>query len=245
MLNFIRSSIYFFFILIITPPLATLAALSAPLSRKWKIRLKTPWVYVTSSLVRHILGIRYQVIGTENILPQGAVILSQHQSVWETIVLQQIFPNSVYVWKKEIMWVPFFGWGLAAGEGIPIDRSGGMATLKHIAKLGTAKINSGLSIIIFPEGTRMKFGQTKPFQIGGAFLAQASQAPIIPVALNSGRLWHRKAFIKKAGMITISIGKPIYPQKDLSPKKATELVQNWIYSESERISQDTNTPKIN
>src|SRR6185437_3183810 len=129
-----------------------------------------------------ILGIRWRVEGRENLPAQPSVILSKHQSAWETLAFQLIFPPQVHVLKRELLWIPFFGWGLAAMSPIAIDRSRGTAALRAMARLGRERLAQGFWIVVFPEGTRVAPGERRRYQPGGAWLAAATGAPVIPVA---------------------------------------------------------------
>ena len=134
------------------------------------------------------------------------MIIANHQSAWETLAFQVIFPPQVWVVKRELLWIPFFGWGLAMLSPIAIDRGAGMRALRQTLEQGRDRLGGGYSIVIFPEGTRVAPGDRRPFHPGGAWLAIQAGVPVLPVAHDSGRLWQRNAFIKRPGLITVSIG---------------------------------------
>ncbi len=143
-------------------------------------------------------------------IPRGAgIVFSKHQSTWETIALQQIFPQQIWVAKRELLWIPFFGWALALMKCIAIKRGSGQAAVRQLVSQGRQRLREGLWIVIFPEGTRIPAGQKGQYRIGGAILAEQSGYPIIPVAHNAGEYWPRRSFIKKPGIIQVRIGKPI------------------------------------
>ena len=198
-------------------------------------RLSMAWVHVACWLIEHLLGIRFQVRGAENIPAQPAVILCKHQSAWETIVLQQVFRLPSYVYKKELHWLPFFGWALALMPFVGIDRGAGKEALNQVAQRGKQRLAEGYPVIIFPEGTRVAPGQKKRYKIGGAYLAARAGVPAIPVALNSGEYWRRNALFKRPGTVTVSIGPAIDPT-GLTPEDITHRVEEWIEGEMRRIS---------
>jgi 1-acyl-sn-glycerol-3-phosphate acyltransferase len=174
-----------------------------------------------------VLGIDYRVVGKEN-LPKGpAVILSKHQSTWETLAFQVIFPPQVLVLKRELLWIPFFGWGLALTSPIAIDRASGAHALRRMAELGRERLAQGFWIAIFPEGTRVPPGTKGKYHPGGAWLAVQCGAPVVPVAHNAGLLWGRQAFLKRPGTVTVEIGAPIDARAH-TPESLNAAVENWI-----------------
>jgi len=193
-------------------------------------------------LARFICGVRYCVLGTENIPKEPAIVLSKHQSAWETLAFQQIFPPQVWVLKKELLHIPFFGWGLAMTSPIAINRSQGKAALKQIIRQGRDRLQKGLWIIIFPEGTRIDPGKKGKYGIGGAWLATNTGVSVVPVAHNAGVLWGKNSFIKFPGTITVSIGEPIDPA-GMDANELNDKVEEWIELEVTRIG-DKNTIKV-
>lgn len=187
-------------------------------------------------LLRHVCGIRYQLIGAENIPKTPSIILSKHQSAWETLAFQEIFPPQVWVLKKELLWIPFFGWGLAMTSPIAIDRSARKKALEQIVEQGKDRLNQGFWIVIFPEGTRIPPGQRGKYRIGGAWLATHTDTLVVPVAHNAGALWGRNSFIKYPGTITVSIGKPIDPA-GMEAGELNAQVEAWIENEMLCIGQ--------
>ena len=179
------------------------------------------------ALCAPLLGIRYQLQGTENISSTPSIYLAKHQSAWETIGLQLWTPPAVFVLKRELLRIPFFGWALWGLRMIWIDRSAGKAALAKIVTQGEQRLADGLSIIIFPEGTRVAPGQMGKFKAGGAHLASRTGAPVIPVAHNAGELWPRNAFLKKPGTITVRFGPAIDPA-GLSENELNTRVETWI-----------------
>jgi len=236
MLSLFRSLLYLALLIITTPPYMVLFILvSFPLPLHWRYRLAMPWVRFAIWLVKHVLGIPYRLIGAENIPPHAAIVFSKHQSAWETLLLQEVFKDAVFVWKQEIKNLPFFGWALALTPMIPIDRDAGKAAIKHLVELGRTRLDEGYTVIIFPEGTRAPPGGKHRYKSGGAFLATATGAPVVPVALNSGEFWGKNALFKKSGVVTVSIGPAIDP-KGLTASEVLARAEAWIEAEMRHIS---------
>lgn len=227
----LRATFYQLFLIITVIPYALACLLWAPLPLTWRYRLTVGWPRLAIWAARAILGIRWQWKGKEN-LPDGpAIVLSKHQSAWETMFFPAYMPRELcFVYKKELHWVPFFGWGLALLRMIPIDRSKGRDAFEQVVRVGQKRIDAGRWPILFPEGTRIAPGKTGRYKMGGALLASRTNTPIIPVAHNAGECWRRKAFIKKPGLITVSIG-PLIDPTGLSPEEVNRKVQDWIESE--------------
>jgi 1-acyl-sn-glycerol-3-phosphate acyltransferase len=233
-LNALRSVLFALALVIITPPYSLLALASFPLPRLARYRIISGWARLVLALARMTLGIRYRVEGLETLPREPSVILSKHQSAWETIAFQAIFPPQVQVLKRELLWIPFFGWGLAMMSPIAIDRSRVTRALKLMAELGRDRIRQGFWIVIFPEGTRTAPGERRPYQSGGAWLAQRLGVPVVPVAHNAGLVWPRNAFIKRPGIVTIRIGTPIAPA-GLSAEALNQQVEQWIESQMDSL----------
>ena len=187
---------------------------------------------------RVICGVKWRVKGWEN-LPDGpAIVLSKHQSAWETLFLPSHLPREVcFVYKRELHRVPFFGWGLGMLAMIPIDRSNGRDAFEQVVKIGQQRLNEGRWPILFPEGTRIAPGKMGRFKMGGVLLATRTQAPVIPIAVNAGECWGRNAFIKRPGMVTVSIGKPI-PSTGLTPEELNAKVFEWIELEMQQLNPE-------
>lgn len=213
--------------ILITPPYSIVALATAPLPRMARYRVISGWSHVMIWLARVVLGIDYRVIGKENLPSRPSMILSKHQSAWETLAFQVIFPPQVLVLKRELLWIPFFGWGLALTSPIAIDRSSGARALKQMAALGRERLAQGFWIAIFPEGTRVKPGERRKYHEGGAWLAVQCGAFVVPVAHNAGLLWGRNAFLKRPGTVTVEIGTPI-DSRAYTPESLNKLVEKWI-----------------
>ena len=233
-LALLRSTIYTLMQIVITPLYFLIVLAAFPLRPLSRYRITSGWAHLMLFLLRIICGIQYRVIGAERIPQTPSIILSKHQSAWETIAFQQIFPPQVWVLKKELLHVPFFGWGLAMTSPIAIDRNSGKAALKQIVEQGKDRLKQGFWIVIFPEGTRIAPGQKGKYRIGGAWLGTHTGMPVIPVAHNAGEYWGKNALIKLPGTITVSIGAPIDPT-GMEPDDLNTRVETWIEAEMERI----------
>lgn len=190
---------------------------------------------------RLLLGIRVQVKGLEH-LPHGAttpaILLSKHQSTLETLLLPTLMPHPLaYVFKRELLKIPFFGWSMARLDMIHIDRASRSKSLKQVVDQGRALLAQGVWIIMFPEGTRMDRGQRGTYQTAGTRLAVETGAPVIPIAVSSGKCWPRKGFIKYPGLVQVSIGQPI-PSVGRDPKALMREVEVWIEAEMRRIDPE-------
>jgi 1-acyl-sn-glycerol-3-phosphate acyltransferase len=232
---FLRSALYALFQILITPPYAITALLTFPLAPMTRYRIITGWTRIMLRLAERICGIRYRVLGAERVPQRPAIILSKHQSAWETMALQEIFPPQVWVLKRELLLVPFVGWALAMLSPIAIDRGAGRKALKQTLEQGRRRLAQGFWVVIFPEGTRVAPGTKKKYQVGGAWLAVHTGAPVVPVAHNAGEFWGRNAFLKHPGTVTVSIGEPIDPT-GFSAQALNDRVEAWIESEMARIS---------
>ena len=190
---------------------------------------------------RVIMGIRYRVQGMEN-LPLGkrspAILLVKHQSTYETFLMPTIMPHPLaYVFKKELLYVPFFGWAMGRLDMIHIDRSQRAQAFNKVVAQGKDLLAQGIWIIMFPEGTRIPRGQKGSYKTGGTRLAIETGAPVIPIAVTSAKCWPRKAFIKYPGVVDVSIGKPI-DSTGRQPEELMREVEQWIESEMHRLDPE-------
>lgn len=217
-----------------TVPFALVSLFLLPVPRLPRYRFITLWGRVVIWMSRWLLGIRFKVEGLENLPHEPAVVLSKHQSAWETIAFQQIFPPLSFVLKKSLLRIPFFGWGLALFSPIAIDRGAGREALRQIEAQGRERLTQGFWVLVFPEGTRMPPGEAGEYQIGGAWVACKAGAPVVPVAHNAGRCWPKSALIKRPGLITVRIGPPI----PTAGRKATEVLAEtraWIETQMREL----------
>ena len=229
-----RSILFALALILVTPPYALLALATFPLPPMLRYRIISGWSRVVVFLARSLLRIEWKVEGHENLPAHPAVILSKHQSAWETLAFQQIFPPQVHVLKRELLWIPFFGWGLALMSPIAIDRSRGMAAMRQIARKGKQRLEQGFWVIVFPEGTRVGPGEKRKYQQGGAWLASYARAPVVPVAHNAGRVWPRNSFLKYPGMVTVRIGPPI-ESAGRPAEEITAQAEAWIESQQRTL----------
>jgi 1-acyl-sn-glycerol-3-phosphate acyltransferase len=212
------------------------ALLLWPLPFKFRYKLVSQWAVLNLWLLKVICGIRYEVEGEENIPDEPCVIMCKHQSSWETLALQAVFPPQVWVLKRELLWIPFFGWGLASLKPIAIDRAAGRKALNQVVEQGQARLDSGAWVVIFPEGTRIPTGQIGKFGMGGAFLAVETGYSVIPVAHDAGKAWPRHGFLKYPGVIKLVIGDKIAIGENT--KKVSDInrqVYQWMESQMTRL----------
>ena len=240
-MNFIRSLLHFLLMLVTVIPWALICLIASFFLKGSRLYWFTMvWLYVAIWGAKVICGIRYQVRGIEN-LPKAdnnspIILLSKHQSTWETFAFPTIMPHPLaYVFKRELLYIPFFGWAIARLDMIHIDRSKRSEAFNRVATQGQTLMEKGNWIIMFPEGTRIPVGQVGHYKTGGTRLAIATGASVVPIAHNAGELWPRKAFIKKPGLVSISIGKPTSPQGH-SPESLMLEVQQWIEAEMRVLS---------
>ena len=177
--------------------------------------------------LRLICDLRFEVSGLENIPAEPHIAYWKHSSAWETFAQFLLGPPKVIVLKRELMYIPFFGWGLALLRSIPVDRGAGASAVNQVVQRGTIRLREGLSILIFPEGTRVAAGETRRYGVSGALLASRSGYPIVPVAHDAGHYWARRGFLKKPGTIHVIIGAPI-ATAGRDPREINDEVQRWI-----------------
>ncbi len=232
----LRSLVYTIFLIVTVIPYAIACTLCAPLPQPWRYRFTVGWPRLAVWGAKVICGIRWQVEGWEN-LPSGpAVLLAKHQSAWETLWLPAYMPRQLcFIYKRELHRVPFFGWGLALLDMIAIDRSDRRGAMEQVFRQGEKKMAENRWPILFPEGTRVPPGQVGRYQAGGARLARHAGVPVVPIAHNAGECWPRNAFVKRPGLITVSIGKPI-ASTGVSATQLNEQAKEWIETEMRRLA---------
>jgi 1-acyl-sn-glycerol-3-phosphate acyltransferase len=233
-MTFLRSALFWLALLLFTPPYAILAFASAPLPRMLRYRIISGWSRLMLWTLRILCGVHWTVEGREHLPAVPAVILSKHQSAWETLAFQQIFPPQVHVLKRELLWLPFFGWGLALMSPIPIDRGRGLSALRQIARRGKVRLGQGFWVVVFPEGTRVAPGKRRKYRLGGAWLAAHAGAPVVPVAHNAGRFWPRNSFLKYPGRVTVRIGPPI-DSVGRDPEAINAMAEEWIETQQKAL----------
>lgn len=235
-MNFIRSSIFSIGYFILTISYGTLSVLCWLLPSMLRHKIVASWTTVVIYWLRIICGVRFKVLGREHIesVKKPMVVLSKHQSAWETLFLQSLFWPASTVLKRELLNIPFFGWGLRALRPIAIDRSNPREALKQVKTKGIHRLENGLNVILFPEGTRMAAGERGTYARSGADIALNTNSLILPVALNAARCWPSRSFVKYPGEITVSVG-PAINTEGKNSKAIMKEVEEWIEAEMLRI----------
>jgi len=232
----LRSALYLTLLVVTVAPysIGTLLWSWLPLTRRYW--MATGWTRFAIASGKVVCGMRYQILGREN-LPDGpAIILSKHQSAWETLWLTTAMPRPLtFVYKRELHYLPFVGWAMATLGMINIDRSRGHDAFEQVVERGSEHLARGWWIVIFPEGTRTAPGAAPRYKTGGPRLAVRTGALVIPIAHNSGELWPRRAFLKTPGTITVSIGPPIDPA-GRTAEEVAQRVESWIENEMHRLA---------
>jgi 1-acyl-sn-glycerol-3-phosphate acyltransferase len=248
MMAMIRSTVHMAFMFVTVIPFALLIVLAAVvgLGADKRYAIAASWLNLSIQSARVIMGVHYRIQGQEN-LPDGAtspaILLVKHQSTYETFLMPAIMPHALaYVFKRELLYVPFFGWAIGLLDMIHIDRSQRAKAFGKVVEQGQKLLAQGTWVIMFPEGTRIPRGERGNYKSGGARLAIATGAPVIPIAVTSAKCWPRKAFIKFPGVVDVSIGAPI----DSVGRDADELtreVEHWIESEMRRLDPEAYVAK--
>jgi 1-acyl-sn-glycerol-3-phosphate acyltransferase len=191
-------------------------------------RMGKHWGLVNLRALEIICGLGYRVQGMENLPDRSSIVLCKHQSTWETIALRALLPpENTWVVKRELLFIPFFGWALAAFQPISLNRSSARQSIRKLLDEGTYWLDRGRSLVIFPEGTRVSPGETKRYGQGGAMIAQKTGCPVVPIAHNAGIFWGRRDIKKYPGKIDLVIGKPIDPN-GLTSGEINRRIQLWI-----------------
>jgi 1-acyl-sn-glycerol-3-phosphate acyltransferase len=229
-----RSTVFFVLQAALTVVWSILSLLTFPFPPLVRYRIITTWSRIIVWLAGVICGVRYEVRGLERLPREASIVLSKHQSAWETLAFEVFLPPQVWVLRRSLLRVPFFGWGLAMMNPIAIDRAAGIAALKQTLEQGRDRLKQGFWIVIFPEGTRIAPGERGRYHVGGAWLAAQTGAPVVPIAHNAGYLWGKNAFVKYPGLITVSIGEPIVPT-GMKAEELSRRVEDWIETEVRRL----------
>ena len=225
---FLRSLIFSIGMLLATIILATPCFLTILIPYKWRYRYLNMWHRFVLWWLEVTCRVHYEIEGIENTTGiDPAIVFCRHESTWETLALTKFFPPQAWLLKRELLWLPFFGWALWVLEPIAINRKGGRKALNQVIEQGKDRLNKGRWVIIFPEGTRLQAAETKQFGIGGAMLAAKSGVPVIPVTHNAGEFWRKRGFIKHPGTIKVVIG----PAIQTEGRKASEInkeAEGWM-----------------
>lgn len=226
----LRALLFYLGVLVLTPIFSVITLVLIPIHPVTRSRVASGWAYAVMFWLKLTCNLSYEVRGKEHIPAHPSVILSKHQSAWETIALQTIFPPQVWVMKRDLLLIPFLGWAFWALKAIPIDRSAGREALKKLVGHGKERLACGLWVVIFPEGTRTAQGQRGKYHIGGAWLASHTGSTVVPVAHNAGKFWRKNSIIKHPGTITVVIGPPI-ETTGLKADVVNQRVEDWIEAE--------------
>lgn len=231
---FVRSAMFFLTQIISVVIYAPICLFALPLPFPTRHRFVTLWVHLNLWCLAKVCSLEYQVEGKENIPKTAGVVLSKHESAWETFSLQAVFQPQIWVLKRELLWIPFLGWGLAVLNPISIDRDAGHRALGQLVRKGCERLKAGIWVIIFPEGTRVVPGEKKRYLSGGAILAKRAGCYVLPVAHNAADFWARRSFIKKPGRIRMVIG-PAIESENHSIAEINTSAEKWIGDTMKRI----------
>lgn len=234
-MQYLRATLFYFGIYSFLSLIVGTSPLLLLFPYRWRYFHLTRWGSFVTWWLKITCNLDFRVEGAENIPETPTIVMAKHQSAWETIAFQQVFPPQTWVLKRELLWLPIFGWGLALMHPVAIDRKAGKKALKQVIEQGTQRLKKGLWLIIFPEGTRTSPGEHKRYAIGGAMLAERSGYPVLPVCHNAGEFWGKSSFIKKPGTITMVIGKPIDPD-GMRANALNQQVEEWIETTYQRIT---------
>src|SRR5688572_28179923 len=236
-MQLLRSLLFNAYLFISTPVIGLSIVIVAPFGYPPRFALALAWARSNLWVLGALCGLRYTVQGAENIPPDNHISMWKHSSAFETIAQMTVFPPQSWVFKRELMWIPFVGWALKLMKPIAIDRGAGHAAVNQVLEQGKRLLAEGQWIVIFPEGTRMPPGQTRKYGISGALLAIETGRKIIPVAHDAGYYWPRRGLLKKPGVIRVVIGQPIDPA-GLDPRALNERIQAWVESTVARLVQE-------
>ena len=234
-----RSALYFLFLVVTVVPWATVAVIYSIFVRGERLYwLCAGWLTLSVWGARVICGVRARVQGRENLPDSPVVLLSKHQSAWETLAFPSLMPHPLcYVFKRELLWIPFFGWAMARMDLIHIDRSKRAEAWSKVAEQGRRFMAQGNWVIMFPEGTRAPRGGQGKYKNGGSRLAVETGRPVMPVAVTSARCWPRKSLVLRPGIVDVSIGKPIASTGRDADSLMRE-VETWIEAEMRRLDPE-------
>jgi 1-acyl-sn-glycerol-3-phosphate acyltransferase len=197
-----------------------------------RCRIAIAWGRFNLWALRVVCGLHYRVSGLEQLPATNAVLLVKHQSAWETFALWAILGRPLtWVLKRELMWVPIFGWALAIMQPVAIDRKAGKRALREVVEQGRQRLQQGRWVVIFPEGTRTAPGERRKYGAGGALLAERSGFPVVPIAHNAGMFWRRRGIGKYPGVVEVKIG-PLIETQGLSAGEINQRAEAWIEAEA-------------
>jgi len=233
---YLRSFLFWIGFVLLVVLFTGLLLLSFPFPLEKRFLLTRAWSTSTIAWLRITCNLRYDVQGIENIGSQAGIVFAKHQSTWETLTLNFWFTPQSWVIKRELLWVPIFGWGTYMMDPIALDRGAGKRAIDQLVEQGRRRLEKGWWVIIFPEGTRVAPGKKGRYRIGGAVLAQRTGYPITPVAHNAGEYWPRRRFIKEPGVIQVRIGPPIRTDNK-SAQQILDETEHWIETQMADITR--------
>jgi 1-acyl-sn-glycerol-3-phosphate acyltransferase len=223
----LRSALFFAGQVVVTIVIAPFVMLAFALPYRARYRIVYQWTRFNTWWLGVACNLTHEVKGEENIPSKPTIVLCKHQSAWETISLQHYFSPQVWVLKRELLWLPIFGWALAMLRPIAINRSTGRDAMSQVMEQGASRLRSGCWVVIFPEGTRVPAGSKRRYKAGGATLAEKTGVPVVPVAHNAGLYWPRNSFIKYPGVVRMVIG-PAIESRGKSAAKINREAEIWI-----------------
>lgn len=227
---YFRSVLFYLGEALSTVPFFIIAMIALPMPAKTRSRLIAGWAMFVTWWLKVTCGLKYEVVGMENVPDEPCVFASNHQSTWETITLQTFLPPMAWVLKKELFIIPFFGWGLWATRSIAIDRKDRASARDQVTRQGQEKIKEGRYVLIFPEGTRTAYGEIGNYKRGASMLARAANVDIVPIAHNAGKYWERNSLWIKPGTIKCVIG-PKITIGDKRDRDVTQEIKDWIVAQ--------------
>lgn len=240
-MQYLRSVIFVVLCAASVLPFALWVLLAAPFPHRFRYAAVRGWVDVALWLLRVLCRLDYEVVGAEHIPQQNSVVYLKHSSAFETLVEVQVFPPQTWVLKRELKWIPIFGWALALVKPIAINRGARGSAVRQVLTQGRERIADGLWVMIFPEGTRMAPGQTRRYGLSGALLAARTGREVVPVAHNAADFWGRRTLLKRPGTMRFVIGPPI-AARDRTPAEINALAQTWIEATMREISAGYQSP---
>ena len=236
-MQYLRSLLFTAYLMLSACVFGLVMALLFFVPYRWEFALARAWARAVLWMLARLCGLRYVVEGAEHLPPGNHIAMSNHTSAWETVAFFVLLPTQVWVLKRELLWLPFVGWGLRLLKPIAIDRGAGHRAAGQVVEQGRARLDDGLWIVIFPEGTRVMPGQQRKYGASGAMLAIASGHQIVPIAHDAGEFWPRRGLLKRPGLIRVMIGPAIDPTGK-EPRALTEEVRISIESQLAKIAAE-------
>jgi 1-acyl-sn-glycerol-3-phosphate acyltransferase len=235
----LRSGAFFLGFVVSTIIWALASLLTAPLPFRPRYAFITAWNDFNIWWLKVSCRIDCRIEGLERLPPGPCIVMSNHQSTWETLALKRFFPPMAWVLKRELLWVPFFGWGLALTEPIALNRGSGRRAVEELVRGARKRLSQGRWVIVFPEGTRVPPGETRRYKLGGAVVASQTGAPIVPVGHNSGTVWPRRSFLKRPGTVIVRVGQAIETRG-----RPPELINAEVKKAIEALREDLRSAPI-